>query len=380
VRILFAAVLACLACASPASAFAPPELFVRLQTTDTHEPASDWIPLASAPHLEYLGGYQVGYRLQVGGFQRAALTVTGVPDGQPTQPPNTPPVCVGKNGTAGTIVEVGAEVQFEGSGRYDVSVSVGADLDCMTAGETNTASFTAGAAVAPALVGEPLAFRVDPLGENEFVGVRANVPPGGQADTRCALDAAIAPDGSVSGRIVIPGDPERTLADMIEDNFSRPGAWTCVSRGISEGLNPEFETTVFGTPWSAPLAVLVRADFQRVRGQLIGPRSRRPRLRFFAEFPEATTGGRGTLTLRRFVRCRGRREVYRRFARQRAAFDARGRVQFRIRRPRREGIYVGELGFGGTRLYRAGADPKPVLLVFLRRKLDFIAPQDVGGC
>jgi hypothetical protein len=380
VRLLLATVLACLAFAAPASAFAPPELFVRLQTNDTHEPASDWIPLASAPHLEYLGGYQLGYRLQVGGFQRAALTVTGVPDGQPTQPPNDPPFCVGKNGTAGTIVEVGAEVQFEGSGRYTVSVAVGPDLDCTTRGETNTGSFTAGVAVAPQLVGQPLAFRVDPLGENEFVGVRANVPPGGQADTRCALDAALASDGSVTGRIVVPEDPENTLGDMVEDNFARPGAWTCVSRGIAEGLNPDFTRTFYGTPWSGPLRFDVRADFQRVRGQLIGPRSRRPRLRFFAEFPEAATGGRGTFTLRRFVRCRRKRAVFRRIARQRAGFDARGRVQFRIRRPRREGIYVGELGFGGTRLYRAGADPKPVLLALFRGRLDFIAPQNVGGC
>jgi hypothetical protein len=49
VRALLAAVLASLAVAAPASA-AGPELFVRLQRGDiTHQPASDWIPLASAP-------------------------------------------------------------------------------------------------------------------------------------------------------------------------------------------------------------------------------------------------------------------------------------------------------------------------------------------
>ena len=71
--------------ASPAQA-APPELFVRQQRWDTHEETGPWLPLVSAPVFGYLGGYEVGYRLQASGFQRVALTVAGVPDGAPTQP------------------------------------------------------------------------------------------------------------------------------------------------------------------------------------------------------------------------------------------------------------------------------------------------------
>ena len=74
--------------AAPASA-APPELFVRESPWDTHEEVGDWIPLATAPVTNYVGGYEIGYRMQAAGFQRAALTVTGVPDGVPTQPPGT---------------------------------------------------------------------------------------------------------------------------------------------------------------------------------------------------------------------------------------------------------------------------------------------------
>jgi hypothetical protein len=85
-----AGVVMSVALTASASAFTPPELFVRMQTWNTHEAAGDWIPLASAPAVNYLGGYQVGYKLQDSGvandFQRVALTITGAPDGQPTQP------------------------------------------------------------------------------------------------------------------------------------------------------------------------------------------------------------------------------------------------------------------------------------------------------
>ena len=132
VRAVLLALVASLLTAAPAGAFTPPELYVRLQRADiTHEPASDWIPLAAAPQLDYIGGFQIGYRLQPTGtptnFQAAALSITGVPDGQPTQPSNLPPYCVGKAGDAGTITPVGSELQFEGDGRYSFSVSVGPD-------------------------------------------------------------------------------------------------------------------------------------------------------------------------------------------------------------------------------------------------------------
>ena len=116
-------VCASLLLASPASAaFSPPELFVRLQRADiTHEPASDWIPLAAAPRLDYIGGFQIGYRLQRtgvnGNFQTAALSITGVPDGQPTQPSNTPPYCVGKNGAEGRSRRSGARSSSRATGR-----------------------------------------------------------------------------------------------------------------------------------------------------------------------------------------------------------------------------------------------------------------------
>ena len=149
------AVLVTLGLAAPASA-APPELFVRESPWDTHEEVGDWIPLATAPVTNYVGGYEIGYRMQAAGFQRAALTVTGVPDGVPTQPPGTAPFCGGHNGAVGEISSLGQELQFEGNGRYTVSVSVlaGDRGDCLTQGETATGAFDVAAMVAPAVTGE----------------------------------------------------------------------------------------------------------------------------------------------------------------------------------------------------------------------------------
>ena len=56
-----AGILAGLFAAAPAgAALSPPELFVRPQPWETHEPVGDWVPLASAPALDYVGGYEIG--------------------------------------------------------------------------------------------------------------------------------------------------------------------------------------------------------------------------------------------------------------------------------------------------------------------------------
>ena len=137
---LIAGLMAALAWPASAVAFTPPELFVRPQLGGIeHMPAGDWVPLASTPDINYIGGFQIGYRLQSSGepneLQRAALSFLAVPDGQPTQPTNTPPYCVTQIGTPGTIVPVGSEVQYEGNGTYTVQVSIGAGsggaTDCL---------------------------------------------------------------------------------------------------------------------------------------------------------------------------------------------------------------------------------------------------------
>jgi hypothetical protein len=379
------AVVTSLAAAAPASAFVPPELFVRLQRADiTHEPAGDWIPMAAAPQLDYLGGYQVGYRLQPTGtptnFQRAALSIAAVPDGQPTQPSNLPPYCVGKAGAAGTITPVGSELQFEGDGRYTISVSVGPDggpTDCL-AGPSTTASFTVDVHVVGEKVGDPFAFRATALPGDPFVGVRAARPPGGFADHSCALDATIAPDGSVAGRTVVPqSEPPRETVTT----FPEPGAWTCVSRGVVEGVDENFESTFFGTPWSVPLRFEVLSDFRRVQTKLARPRGPRPVFDVTAEFPAASAGGKATLKLKRFVRCGRSGYRFKNAGTDKATFDAQGRAKFTIKRPRtRLGFYAATISFGGTHFVRAGTDPNLIPLLARRTRIAFVSPQAFPSC
>jgi hypothetical protein len=386
VRALFVAVLASLALATPASAaFTPPELFVRLQRGDiTHQPASDWIPLASAPVFNYIGGYQIGYRLQAtgvgsgpGNFQTVALTMTGVPDSQPTQPSNTPPYCVGRNGTPGTITEVGSEIQFEGNGTYSISVSVGPDpagTGCFGAsGATSTGSFAVDTHVAPQLIGQPFAFRAKPLPGDPFEGIRADDPPGGFADNVCALDATVQGDGSVTGRTILPEDSEPPRQRV--GTFPEPGSWTCVGRGVVEGQNDAFESTFFGTPWSAPLRFDVLSDFQRKTSAINRPRSARPTFEVTAQFAVASAGGKVSLKLQRFVRCKRKGGyVFKRLATYRDTFDAKGIARFRFKRPRTKGYYAGMVTFGGTHFVRPGRDPFLIPLGATARSIRFVRP------
>jgi hypothetical protein len=351
---MVAGVVTSLVLAAPAAA-APPELFVRTQTWDTHEETGPWLPLASAPVLNYLGGYEIGYRLQVSGFQTAALTIAGVPDGTPTQPANATPYCVGRNGTAGDIVPASAELQFEGSGTYTVKVSVGTGVDCTTAGESSTGSFSVDAPVAPTLAGTPLIFRSRPV--SRFVGVQAAAPPGGQAEIRCTLG------GDVVG-------PWWTLR---EDAFTRPGTWSCAARGTAEGRDENFETVTFGTPWSAPMNVEVRSDFRRKLGKISRLRSKRPRFTFIAEFPAAAAGGVVRVTLFRANTCK-RRKV----ATYRGRFGPK-RARFTMRRPR-PGLYLGRFSFAGTPLLNASTDPNPMRLLARRNRMEFAPASAFPRC
>jgi hypothetical protein len=376
-----AGVVASVVLAAPASAFTAPELFVRMQKWDTHEAASDWIPLAAAPTVNYLGGYEIGYKLQdspdANDFQRVALTVTGVPDGTPTQPFASPPYCVGRAGMIGTIVAAGPELQFEGDGTYTVKVSVGSS-DCLS-GPSTTASYSVDVHVAPVLVGEPLIFRAIPLPGNPFAGVQAAAPPGGDPDVRCALDGTVQPDGSVTGSVVVPKS-DFSHPTVQESIFPRPGAWMCVARGTAEGMDENLDAVVFATPWSAPLAIDVRSDFRRKLGLVSKRGSKRPRFTFKAEWPAAANGGRGTVTVFRVKKgCRGKSFKLRKVGTFRGRFGAK-QMRVRIPRPRVAGFYLGRFAFSGTRFLRASVDPNPLLLLVNHRRLGFADPRGFPHC
>jgi hypothetical protein len=379
-----AGLLASIALATPASAFSPPELFVRLQTWDTHEAASDWIPLASAPSLDYLAGYDIGYRLQASGepheFQRVALTINGVPDGQPTQPSNPRPFCVGRAGTAGDIVEAGPELQFEGDGKYTIAVSLGGDApdsSACLAGPSTAASFTVTTHVAPLVVGDLVRFRLKPLAGDPFMGVRGPDPPGGRGELRCALDGTVQSDGSVAGSVIVPG-PGGSTNELSESAFPRPGAWSCVARGTAEGRDDNSDTTVFATPWSAPVGVEVLSDFRRLPARISSFRSKHPRLNIKAEWPAEARGGRAGIALSRVKGCKGKRLKLRKIATYRAVFGAR-RARIKLRRPR-AGFYLARFSFSGSHFLRTAVDAVPMQLVERRRRLEFADPQEFPNC
>jgi hypothetical protein len=380
-RLLAFVVLTFAWAAAPASAFTPPELFVRLSKEST-EPASDWMPLAGAPALDWLHQYEIGYRLQASGasneLQSVALTVAGVPDGQPTQPRNTPPYgpyCVNRAGTVGEIQPVSPPLQFEGDGSYTFVVTVGpstGDRNACLSGPSTTGSFRVDVYVAPTVVGAPMSVRTTPLAGNPFVGMRTDrTPPGGEGDLRCALDAALQPDGSVTGTMVVPSpDDSAAHSTISEQSFRRPGLWTCVARGASDGEDGSLGTARFFTPWSAPVQVEVHADFRRSLGRIAHSRGAHPQITFSAEFGGLAAGATGTLRLYRFVRCRGRREVLKKASTYRASFDAKGRARFTLRRPRR----------AGTRWLKASEDPNVVPLLARSRDLVYAQSLEIPHC
>jgi hypothetical protein len=382
--------VAALLWAMPAAAFAPPALYVRLAHANSidHTPVSDWVPLASAPTLNWLGGYEIGYVVETPGAQRAALQIAGVPDGQPTQPLNAP-FCTGGIGVpAGGIAPVGVAIQFEGSGVYTVRVGVGpasgGPMDCLTgAGSAvSEGSFTVNAPTAPAVFGSPLVFRAKRLPDGAFAGVRALSPPGGEADTRCARYATVAPDGSVTGAQLVPESVEDGVVGQIaERDFVRPGAWTCVARGSFLGNDDALDRALYGTPWSPPLQLDVRSDFRRAKGAISKSRSKRPTVRFTAEFPEVAAGATGKLTLRRLAGCEGRSASLKTVGTFKGRFGADGRATIVLRRPRPGFYYVGTLSFSGTRFLTKSVDPNTVLMrVSDKRQLSFVSPLAFPQC
>ena len=144
--------------------------------------------------------------------------------------------------------------------------------------------------------------------------------------------------------------------------------------GVAEGHDDNFETVNFGTPWSAPLTVLVRTDFRRKLGELKRLRAKRPRFTFTAEFPDAAAGGAVRVTIFRANTCK-----LRKVGTYRGRFGPK-RARFTMRRPRRPGLYLGRFSFGGTSLLNASTDPNPIRLLARSNRMEFAPASAFPRC
>ena len=295
--------------------------------------------------------------MQAAGFQRAALTVTGVPDGVPTQPPGTAPFCTGRNGAVGEIASLGQELQFEGNGRYTVSVSVlagdrglpdgGGDRDrLLRRRRVAHADRDRGARPAPHLhraAALPRS-RTEPRGGSAGRSVHASV-------RRCSPRTVGRPSNLARGRrSPRPGEGGRAgRARSPRDRTSTTARWTS------------------SAPGRAPVPVTVlRGLFTRKRGGRWSAHAQRARSGSRSRRSSAAGGGRRaprTLTVQRVDRLHRQRASTRG---PKVAIVARESSRapawtLKVNAPS-QGLPSAGLAFGGTRLIRAGKDPVPILL------------------
>jgi hypothetical protein len=189
--------------------------------------------------------------------------------------------------------------------------------------------------------------------------VTAPEPRGGSPGVQCALGSTVLPEAGQSA------------FNLPEASFPRPGEWACRARAVGEGQDSDNRLVDFFGDWSAPVPVMVRADFARKRAQVVGSRGgRKVGFAFTTEFAAEAAGGTATLSVQRVTGCLGK-DKYRgpRVATVRGRFGG-GGVTLKVKRPRK-GFYVGRLAFGGTRLIRAGRDPVPLLMVATAKRFGF---------
>jgi hypothetical protein len=198
--------------------------------------------------------------------------------------------------------------------------------------------------------------------------VTAPEPRGGLPDVRCALGATVVPEAGT------------TAQNLPEDVFPRPGEWGCQARVMAEGQDQESRVVNFFGDWSAPVPVLVRADFLRRKAQVVGSRSaRRVRFAFTTEFAAEAAGGTATLTVQRVTGCLGKKKYKGpKISTTRARFGATG-ATLKVKRPGK-GYYVGKLSFGGTKLIRPGQDPNLLYLSANRGKFGFAPSRRFPYC
>ena len=314
-------------------------------------------------------------------LQALVVTVTGVPDGWVDQRNWDGVRCQGGVGPAGSVFSLG-EFDYQGDGTYTVRVVAypyqqGFGGACghgpSSEGSSSDGSFSVAARPTVGLLGAPL-FVHSSRSDRSTHGFRINGALGTtELDTVCGTDARVQPDGSLAAGHLIResangnGDLDETSVFYGEHNFDRPGLWTCVARALGGYLIGH--NAADATPWSAPVATLMREPFSLVPlpGALfdlawtdrtppryaIAGRTRNP----------LAAGGRVTLTMRPTPRCHIRHRPI--VANTTVAGGGRFRLGFRLPVPRLIGDpahphltapqrWTATLSFAGTRLVLPG--------------------------
>ena len=285
--------------AQTASALETPEILYREGVSES-EPAGPWLPLDGA-RISGLG-FILGTRMQAKPAGDSAilyrLTALTVPDGHADQGSAFDPAapCHSTAQTAGQEIVL-AIGRFEGPGSYTIRVdedvaSNGATQQSCSGGVTATATFT----IDPDIVATLRAPGPFMLGSKPFRELAAldSLPLGGAGEMRCARDAQLQPDGSLTGKNLTKAlGPSVLLRDI-----THTGRWTCAGRARSTAFPIDGEHY---TRWSPPVSFVVRDAFTAT---LTLPDDRRPRYTLaYSQMPPGSEGGRLSLRISAAAHC-----------------------------------------------------------------------------
>jgi len=371
--------------APAAQALSAPEVFLQEEDA-SNQPVGSWIALPGAS-MQSVNRYLIGVRLQdtgqPGNTQRINVRVNSVPSGSPIQPDVYSNICPEVTGAAGQIVPASQngpeDVGYQGDGTYSISVTAtpAASGDIGTncgSGPTTTAAFTASAPTGLRFVGHLVT--ADPNPHDPFGGIVVSPAFGaGGTDITCARDPRPAPDGTLTGSLVIHqggNGYETPHWTMHAGNlFVQPGSYACVARSVGGGEQPG--------PWSAPTPTEdVQTGFYPQLGTWRLSHSHGPVFKLTGRVT-SPLGARGSLSV--VIK---RADKHERVVRVRTRVGAGGAVSLRFRLPPSTYVaypptFVMSFSFGGTR-WVAARPPFGVFELRLFAQQAGNQLQFVGGC
>jgi hypothetical protein len=361
-------VTALAASATSAAAYSTPEL--RLRELDPgDQQVGEWRPLADAT-LHSANGYELGIVLEKSG-EHVLVEVTAVPAGASiADQREVYSLCFQQTGTPGTVIDLDERIRYAGNGSYGVRMTVSdaqdASTGCTTANATSgSGTFSVDAQTGLRRIGiSPLVLNTL-VAHPQFAGWAIDPPDfGGFPELTCATDAALQPDGSITGPVMrtIPSRRDHRAPGEAHtvsyQELPRPGVWTCVARQAQGG-------GLVRPPWSPPTEPeLVREVWYGLQDLAFLDDSA-PGFTLAAKTDDYKAGA--TVKLRLFRQRCGRRP--RRVAVARGRVKPSGKVilHYRLpplRRSERVAIFTEDSNLSGSRLIVSHGRREPNLVLF----------------